>query len=80
MNQVLLPYHMNTIIETGFILVFDFGGGTLDVSIVHKQSDKYDVVGYAGDPILGGRDSDCAILDYSIQQFQTIYGIEHIDA
>ena len=64
-------------IKTGFILVFDFGGGTLDVSIVHKQNEKYDVVGYAGDQILGGRDIDNAVLDYCLEQFQTIYGIQH---
>jgi molecular chaperone DnaK (HSP70) len=67
-------------IKTGFILVFDFGGGTLDVSIVHKQNEKYDVVGYAGDQILGGRDIDNAILDYCIKQFQTMYSIEHNNA
>ena len=67
-------------IETSFILVFDYSGGTLDVSIVHKQNDKYDVVGYAGDQILGGRDIDNAILDYCMEQFQTMYCIEHNNA
>ena len=64
-------------IQTGYILVFDYGGGTLDVSIVHKQNHKYDVVGYSGDQILGGRDIDNAVLDYYMEQFQIIYGIQH---
>jgi molecular chaperone DnaK (HSP70) len=63
--------------EKGFIFVFDLRGSTLDVSVVHKQNKKYDVVGYAGDQILGGRDIDNAILDYAIEQFKTKYSIEH---
>ena len=47
----------------------------MDVSIVHKENDKYDVVGYAGDQILGGRDIDNAVLDYCTERFQTIQSI-----
>ena len=79
-SAAAISYGHDNGIETGFILVFDYGGATLDVSIVHKQNDKYDVVGYAGDQILGVRDIDNAILDYSIGQFQTMYGIEHNNA
>ena len=79
-SAAAISYGHDNGIETGFILVFDYGGGTLDVSIVHKQNDKYDVVGYAGDQILGGRDIDNAILDYCMEQFQTMYCIEHNNA
>jgi molecular chaperone DnaK (HSP70) len=63
--------------EKGFIFVFDLRGSTFDVSVVHKQNEKYDVVGYAGDQILGGRDIDNAIFDYSIEQFQKMFEIDH---
>ena len=76
-SAAAISYGHENGIETGYILVFDIGGVSLDVSIVHKQKDKYDVVGYDGDQILGGRDLDNAILDYCIEQFQTTYGTEH---
>lgn len=38
------------------ILVFDLGGGTLDVSIVRRKSEKdYQIIASEGDPKLGGR-------------------------
>jgi molecular chaperone DnaK (HSP70) len=79
-SAAALSYGLQSEIKTGFLLVFDFGGGTLDVSVVHKQKDKYEVVGYSGDQILGGRDIDNAILDYCIEQFKKMYGIEHNNA
>lgn len=46
------------------ILVFDLGGGTLDVSIVRNEEGKYTVLGTpVGDQQLGGIDWDSAILD-----------------
>ena len=76
-SAAAISYGHDNGIKIGYILVFDYGGGTLDVSIVHKENDKYDVVGYAGDQILGGRDIDNAVLDYCTERFQTIHGIEH---
>ena len=61
----------------GFILVFDFGGGTLDVSVVSIENDKFDVVGYDGDQILGGRDIDNMLLEYSIESFKQTSSVEH---
>jgi L1 cell adhesion molecule like protein len=61
----------------GYILVFDFGGGTLDVSVVDIKNNKFDVVGYDGDQILGGRDIDNAILDYCIKYFEKNFDVHH---
>ena len=61
----------------GYILVFDFGGGTLDVSIVDIENNKFDVVGYDGDQILGGRDIDNAILEYCIEYFEANFDVHH---
>lgn len=43
------------------ILVYDFGGGTLDVSILHVSEGFVDVLGSDGDDRLGGADFDAAI-------------------
>jgi molecular chaperone DnaK (HSP70) len=44
-----------------FILVYDFGGGTLDVSLLHVTEGFADVMGSDGDNRLGGADFDDAI-------------------
>lgn len=44
------------------ILVFDFGGGTLDVTIISIDEGTIQVAATRGDPYLGGRDIDCAIV------------------
>ena len=43
------------------ILVYDFGGGTLDISILHVSDGFCDVLGVDGDSRLGGADLDAAI-------------------
>ncbi|MBN1418052.1 MAG: Hsp70 family protein [Planctomycetes bacterium] len=52
-------------VDRARLLVFDFGGGTLDISLVQvSQQDgvkRYHVVSYAGDNFLGGDDIDAAI-------------------
>ena len=43
------------------ILVYDFGGGTLDVSVLHVSDGYVDVIGSEGDDLLGGADFDRAV-------------------
>jgi L1 cell adhesion molecule like protein len=43
--------------------VFDFGGGTHDVSVLNVQGKKYTVLATEGDTLLGGRDVDKLVLD-----------------
>lgn len=44
------------------VLVYDLGGGTFDVSVVDLNSGKIDIVATAGDPKLGGKDYDEALI------------------
>ena len=44
-----------------YILVYDFGGGTLDVSILHVSEGFAEVMGSDGDDQLGGADFDAAV-------------------
>ena len=51
------------------ILVFDFGGGTLDISVLKIEKSKYKVLSVSGDTHLGGEDIDNVISDYLINEF-----------
>lgn len=50
--------------EEGVYLVFDFGGGTLDVSIVDIFENVIEIVAVSGDNHLGGADFDRKIAEY----------------
>jgi len=60
------------------ILVYDFGGGTFDVSIldIRKDPDTVEVVGVGGDTHLGGDDLDQKVMDWIIEQFKKDQGID----
>lgn len=58
------------------ILVFDFGGGTLDVTIMEMAQGVFEVKSTSGDTQLGGRDMDEALMDYIIVQFKNDTGID----
>ena len=58
------------------ILVFDFGGGTLDVTIMDFGQGVFQVVSTSGDTNLGGSDMDKAITDYIIGEFKKKEGID----
>lgn len=51
------------------IAVFDFGGGTFDVTVLAVREDIYEVVATGGDPFLGGDDMDHAVAEYLSRQF-----------
>jgi molecular chaperone DnaK len=56
------------------VLAFDFGGGTLDVSILTVGDGVCEVVATAGDGSLGGDDFDQCICDYLIESTQKQFG------
>ncbi len=58
------------------ILVFDFGGGTLDVTIMDFGGGVFQVKSTAGDTHLGGRDMDEALVNYIIEEFKKENGID----
>ena len=57
------------------ILVFDFGGGTLDVTIMEMGGGVFEVMSTSGDTQLGGSDMDKAIIDYVVDDFRKKEGI-----
>jgi molecular chaperone DnaK len=51
------------------IAVFDFGGGTFDMSIIQSNGNaQYDVLSITGDQNLGGSDLDDLLVNYSIKE------------
>ncbi len=60
------------------ILVYDFGGGTFDVSIldIRKDPDTVKVIGVGGDTHLGGDDFDQKIMEWVIAEFKKDQGID----
>lgn len=58
------------------ILVFDFGGGTLDVTIMEMGGGVFEVMSTSGDTLLGGTDMDKVISDYVVDDFRKKTGID----
>jgi heat shock protein 1/8 len=54
----------------GFVLIFDLGGGTFDVSVLSIEDGIFEVKATGGDTHLGGEDFDQRIMDYCIQEFR----------
>jgi len=58
------------------ILVFDFGGGTLDVTIMEFGEGVFEVISTSGDTRLGGTDMDENMVNYIMGEFKNSSGID----
>ncbi len=58
------------------ILVFDFGGGTLDVTIMEMGGGVFEVMSTSGDTQLGGTDMDQVIIEYVLDEFKKKEGVD----
>ena len=58
------------------IAVYDFGGGTFDISILEIGDGVFEVKATNGDTHLGGDDLDRAILDYLAEEFKKENGVD----
>jgi molecular chaperone DnaK len=58
------------------IMVFDLGGGTLDVTIMEFAHGVFEVISTSGDTQLGGTDMDEAVMNYVVKQFKTESGVD----
>lgn len=58
------------------VLVYDLGGGTFDVSIVHTEHGVVEVLASHGDTQLGGDDFDELLLNNVCDRFKTEHGID----
>lgn len=60
----------------GKILVYDFGGGTFDISVLELGDDVIEVKGIGGDTHLGGDDLDQKIIHFIIDEYKKQEGID----
>ncbi|WP_338438664.1 molecular chaperone DnaK [Synechococcus elongatus] len=71
-----LSYGLDKLDENSRILVFDLGGGTLDVSILQLGDGVFEVKATAGNNHLGGDDFDAVIVDWLADNFLKDEGID----
>lgn len=76
-NAAAMAYGMNHWRENAKILVYDLGGGTFDVTLVHMGRDgELSTITTRGNHKLGGRDWDARIQDILIEKFKYETGLE----
>ncbi|MBI3333822.1 MAG: molecular chaperone DnaK [Candidatus Omnitrophica bacterium] len=77
-----LAYGIDKVDQDQRVLVFDLGGGTLDVTIMEMDYDKeskasaFQVLSTSGDTQLGGTDMDAALIDHIASEFKRESGID----
>lgn len=71
-----LAYGLDRISEELRIAVIDFGGGTLDVTIMEFGKGVFEVKATSGDTRLGGTDMDENLLNYLAEKFKTEVDID----
>lgn len=58
------------------VVIYDFGGGTFDISILEIGQGVFEVLSTAGDTFLGGEDFDERIIDWLRAEFMTDNGLD----
>lgn len=71
-----LAYGIDKTDKEQTVLVYDFGGGTFDVSILSLADGTFEVISTAGNNRLGGDDFDKVIMDYMVAEFKKQEGID----
>lgn len=71
-----LAYGLDKAGQEQKILVFDLGGGTLDVTIMDFGQGVFEVISTSGDTQLGGKDMDTALINYIVSEFKKENGID----
>mgnify|MGYP000010409720 CR=1 FL=1 len=61
------------------VAVYDFGGGTFDVSIMRVDGREFKILGRSGDPFLGGMDFDRRLASNLAEGFQAQTGVDPLD-
>jgi Fe-S protein assembly chaperone HscA len=62
--------------KEGVIAVYDFGGGTFDISILRLHEGIFEVLATNGDTHLGGDDIDNLLLHIALEDIQTEWGAD----
>ncbi|CAI5720667.1 unnamed protein product [Peronospora destructor] len=70
-----IAYGLHQDPNVSFLLVFDFGGGTLDVSLLFARNGAINVLDTLGDSHLGGEDLDAHLAAWLVKQFEAQLGV-----
>lgn len=71
-----LAYGLDNDVE-GLYAVYDLGGGTFDVSLLHMEKGVFQVKATGGDAVLGGDDIDHAVAEHFLAERAKVHG-EHV--
>ena len=71
-----LAYGLDHLDKEQFVLVYDLGGGTFDVSVLEMFEGVLDVKASAGNNHLGGGDFDRAVAEWLAREFEAAHGID----
>ncbi len=71
-----LAYGIDKTDQEQKILVFSFGGGTNDTTVMDFGGGVFEVLSTSGDTQTGGADLDKAVMDYVVSEFKTETGVE----
>ncbi|KAG2768733.1 hypothetical protein Pcac1_g20051 [Phytophthora cactorum] len=69
-----IAYGLHQDPNVSFLLVFDFGGGTLDVSLLFARNGAISVLDTLGDNHLGGEDLDARLSAWLLKEFEAQLG------
>jgi len=62
--------------QEDLLAIYDFGGGTFDISVLEVSDNVVQVMSTNGDTALGGDDIDARVMDYLIAEFKKDQGID----
>lgn len=71
-----LAYGLDKSGKSEKILVFDLGGGTLDVTIMDFGEGVFEVISTSGDTQLGGTDMDKELVNFIVNEFKNQTGVD----
>ena len=71
-----MAYGVDNLDKNGNILVYDFGGGTFDVTILEMFNGVLDVKVSRGNNYLGGKDIDNKLIEHVVNEFNKSTGVK----
>jgi molecular chaperone DnaK len=74
-----LAYGIDKLEKEMKILVFSFGGGTHDVTLMDFGKGVFQVLSTSGDTQIGGTDVDKALMDYMVDEFKRQTGLDLVN-
>ena len=70
-----LSYGISHLEEESYLMVYDLGGGTFDVTVLEMFEGVLEVKASSGDNRLGGKDFDQHLMQWLREKFETKYGV-----